>query len=109
MDLEIFNITQNDRLPKLRRQLIGPDGAPLDLTGATVVINMSGIQGMKVTNGVCTVLAPQTNGWVEYPWAAGDTDLSGDFEAKFRATFSGLPMSCPNYGRLHILIDKDVT
>lgn len=108
MDVDIFYITQGDRLPKLRRRLIGPDGQPLNLTGATVVINMKGLNGMKITNGVCTVLAPEVDGWVEYPWAAADTDTAGEFEAKFRATLSGLPLSCPNYGSLQILIDKDV-
>ena len=109
MEIDIFYLTQGDRLPKLRRQLFGPDGVPLNLTGATVVINMRGRDGMKITNGACTVLAPATDGWVDYPWAVADTDLAGTFNAKFRATLSGLPLSCPNYGVLTVMIDKDVS
>lgn len=106
MDIDIFYLTQFDRLPKLRRQLIAPDGSPLNLTGATVVINMKGRDGMKITNGVCTVLAPETNGFVEYAWSAADTDTDGEFMAKFRANLGGLPLSCPNHGALTVTIDK---
>ena len=108
MENDIFYLTQGDRLPKLRRQLFGPDGVPLNLTGATVVINMKGRDGMKITNGACTVVAPATEGWVEYAWAVADTNTAGEYEVKFRATLSGLPLSCPNYGHLQIKIDKDV-
>lgn len=108
MDIDIFYLTQGDRLPKLRRQLIGPDGNPLDLTGATVVINMKGQLGMKITNGACAVIAPATSGWVEYAWTAADTNAAGEFAAKFRATVGGLALSCPNYGVLTVMIDGNV-
>ena len=108
MDVDNFYLTQGDRLPKLRRQLLGPDGLPLDLSGATVVLNMKGRAGMKITNGACAVIAPATTGFVEYAWTAADTDTDGQYEAKFRATFGGLPLSCPNDGVLQVLIDKDI-
>ena len=108
MDIDIFNMTQNDLLPKLRRQLFGPDGQPLNLTGATVVLNMKGRAGMKITNGACAVLAPATTGWVEYSWVLGDTDTDGEFMAKFRASLGGLPLSVPNYGALTVLFDADL-
>ncbi|MES2753834.1 MAG: hypothetical protein V4659_04140 [Pseudomonadota bacterium] len=106
---ETFYIKRGDRLPLLRRPLLAPDGGPLDLTGATVVLNVRARGGaMKVTNAACTVIAPAAAGVVEYGWAAIDTDTAGTFDAEFTATFAGLPITVPNKGFLQIEIGEDL-
>lgn len=95
-------IKQGDRLPILSRQFL-TDGAPTNLTGATVTFNLwnaaSGVQ--VITNGTCTVTAAAT-GNVQYPWTGPDATLPvGVYLGSFTATFAGaVKLTAPNNGSI---------
>lgn len=99
-------IKQGDRLPILSRQFL-TDGAPTNLTGATVTFNLwnaaTGVQ--VITNGTCTVTAPAT-GNVQYPWTGADATLPvGVYLGSFTATFAGaVKLTAPNNGSIVVEI-----
>ena len=110
-DTDTFYLKRGDRLPKMRRPLLGPDGLALDLTTASgVVMHMRNRDGgaVKITAGACAIIAPPTGGVVEYAWAATDTDTAGTFEAEFEVTFSGLKMTVPNASNVSVRIGEDI-
>ena len=105
---EIFNIKQNDTSPALRYTL-----DPLvDLTGSTVVFNLraraTGV--VKIARAVAAIIAPATDGVVQYDWAAGDTDTPGIFEGEFEITFTDSAIETyPNDGYLTVKITGEIS
>lgn len=93
-----FNVKTGDTKP-LRAQLAYVDGGgPINLTGGTVAFHMTGI-----LVGSCTIDDP-LNGWVSYPWAAGETATAGVFDAEFQVTLGGKQSRVPSlgYASIHI-------
>lgn len=104
---DIF-LKQKDRLPKLRATLMDGNG-PINLTGATVKVWFrlkAGGEGSE-RSGNCTIIDPE-NGVVEYAWAAGDTDVPGDYYVEFVVTITGMTMTFPNDGYLSMTILPDL-
>ncbi len=99
------NVKKGDLLPKVTARLLDGNGAPVNLTGCTVVFRLfAGIGGTPIWSHVATILdAAQAR--VEYAWAAGDTDTPGLFFADFRATDSmARSQSFPNDGYFEVEI-----
>lgn len=97
-----FNVKTGDTKP-LRAQLAYVDGGgPINLTGGTVVFHMVGITG-----GACTI-DDAVNGWVSYPWAAGETNTAGIFDADFNVTLAGKQSRVPSLGNATIHIGPAV-
>lgn len=79
--------------------LIEDDGGPINLTGATVTIDISYASWSYyyspyvrvVTDGPCVVDPDQaTNtGYVRWTPQAGDLDIAGNFLYRFRVTYPG--------------------
>ena len=91
-----------DTDPPLRVQLLDGDGTPIDLTGASVAINVawSGRQSVfpystyfdrLIDGGSCTVDPDQTTYTGFLSWTPGANDLSepGSFSYNFEVTFPG--------------------
>ena len=92
---------QGDRRPAMIATLgtLNPDGTvtPDDLTGMTVVLNMSLGNKPIIVDGACVINNPPTAGVVQYNWANGDTNTVGDCDAEFKVTDgSGLAKRYPN-------------
>jgi len=85
-----------DRLPKLECILTDQDGAVVDLTGATVQIQLSKSDGTVVTTDATIVSA--TAGTVEYSWGANDTNTAGAMTVEFIVTSGGLERTFPSTG-----------
>ena len=102
----VFVIKQNDRQPYLYATLLQADGAPVDLTGATVKFVMQKQDGtaLKVNADAIIINAPE--GTVEYRWAAGDTDTPGNYRAEFKVLFAGSQMTVPNAEYITVRIEK---
>ena len=88
-----------DTAPELRVQLCDGDGEPINLTGATVVINIAytrgsyGYQPSKrlVDGGACVPDPDQVANIGYVNWAPLNTDLSvwGTFRYNFEITYAG--------------------
>lgn len=102
----VIHVKKGDRLPKVRARLSGRDdtGAKVikDLTGCTVrmlVRLISAPSSTTATSYACTVDVDPTSGWVEYAWAAGNTDTPGTYFVEFEVTDgSGKQETFPNDG-----------
>jgi hypothetical protein len=90
---------QGDTLPNLTVQLLGPTGAALDLTAATgVTFVMRSAAGVQLVRRAATVTTA-AQGRVSFTWQAGDTDLIGEHDAEWIATFpGGKELTVPNRG-----------
>jgi hypothetical protein len=100
---------KGDRLPVLRAALQGPDGAALDLTGASVTFRMKPVTGgaLKV-NASCAIIGDPTQGIVQYTWGATDTDTVGQFNGEFSASIGGLPLTVPSNNYLLITVEPSL-
>ena len=85
-----FKIAQNDTQPALEGILRDGFGSPIDVTGATVVLQMRLRPGgaVKVNNGSMGAVGSATRGRVKYSWSASDTDTAGIYETSVQVTFS---------------------
>ena len=105
-----FEIKQNDRRPRWRVQLTA-NGAPVNLTGATTAkfTMMAGTSGTpKVNKGDMTIVDAAT-GVVEYPWAAADTDTSGEYNVEVEVDWGGgETQTFPSVGYFTITIEDDL-
>lgn len=83
-----FNIGQNDTWPPIQGTLEA-SGAPVDLTGATVRVNMKPAGGSSLTidNATATILSA-VDGEVEYAWQAADTSAAGSYTLEWEVTFA---------------------
>jgi hypothetical protein len=106
-----FETKKGSREPSLVATLRHANGAAVDLTGATVVLNMVPRAGgpAKVTAAAVTVLAPATAGRVQYDWAAADVDTAGWYHAEFKATLgNGKPLVAPSRGVVVVMVTEPV-
>lgn len=83
-----FTIGQNDTWPPIQATLKGAEGDPVDLTGATVRVNMKAAGGSLVLDNVTATTLVAANGTVEYSWQTGDTASAGNFTFEWEVTFS---------------------
>lgn len=94
---KIFSIKVGDRLPALRIQLLKCDGTVFDLTGYTVRVTIAPcVGGRAIVRDANAPLVDAPNGICEYAWAAGTTDLAGEYKVEaivnngtLEATFPG--------------------
>lgn len=81
----------------------------VDLTGASVVFNMTTPDGTaKVDRGVCTIINP-TLGYVKYEFQSADVDTAGSYRGEFEVTFVDTVVSTfPNDSYIPIKIISDL-
>ena len=92
-------LKKGDRLPVIDVQLIGANGAAVNLTGATVTFTMASEDGRVISNRAPATVTAATTGNVRYSWDADDTLQIGTFLCEWVATFAGgLEMTFPNRG-----------
>lgn len=65
------------------------DGAPQDLTGATLTAEILrfGTGTARAVTGTLTPLEPRTDGVFTWRYSSGDVAESGDFRVQFTATY----------------------
>lgn len=111
-----WTMKRGDLLPSIRAQLgTRPGGpgtslVPTDLTGMTScrfvmqqvevvapAVAKTVLGAARVVTGVQRDGATLTaaDGWVEYEWTAGDTDVVGDYEAEWETLWGGKPQTFP--------------
>ena len=98
-------LKRGDTRPAIRATLKS-NGAPVDLSGASVRFVMVG-QGIALTRDAEIVDA--ANGVVRVVFEPGDTDQAGTYHAEFEATFSdGRRETYPSHGYLTVQILPDL-
>ena len=106
-----FEIKQNDTSPALEGILRDGFGSPIDITGATVVLNTRLQPGgtVKVSGGSMGAVGSAVNGRVKYSWVAADTDTAGIYEAEIQITFSnGKIRTIPPKGYFIVDVTDDI-
>lgn len=106
-----ITIKRHDTRPSLRVRLIQKsDGEPVDLTGATALFYMKDSVGvLKVNGGAAAVEVPETDGYIRYDWAVGDTDTSDDYIAEFEVDYGGgAKLTVPSKGVIKIKVVEDL-
>lgn len=89
-------INQGDTAPRLTATLIDADGAPIDATGATVVLELT---GLTQTGNLVLPASVADDGSVYHDWAEADSATTGYYGGRWRATLtSGQVQSAPNDG-----------
>lgn len=102
-------VKQGDTLPVIQSTLTDATGAPVNVTGGTVLFSMTaGIgQPAKVAGGTATFTAGGGSaGVVSYAWKAADTDTAGVYFAEwlYKAAGGGGSEHFPNDGYLTIVV-----
>lgn len=102
-----FQLKEGDTSPSISYELTP---TTVDLTGASVVFNMTTRRGVvKVSRAAATVTTPTGTPTVQYDWIAADTDTAGTYRAEFEVTYGdGSIETFPNTGFLTISITKDL-
>lgn len=105
---DTFNMKRGDTVPSIRRQLMGGDGIPVDLTGAVVRFSMKDYRGIKIMREECEIIDAST-GVVQYNWQAGDTSVDGKYCAEFEVTYDNDGVETfPNFEFINVVIYKDI-
>jgi hypothetical protein len=94
-------VHQGDLLPALTGTLLNPDLSAVDLTGATVALELVQMATSQVIALPADIQGTDaTLGLVEHAWAAGETDQSGAYFYHWLVTWpSSGPESFPNNSR----------
>ena len=111
MPHEDFEIKENDTSPSLEGICRDGFGAPVNMTGATVVFNMRlhPAGAVKISSGAMTAVGSAANGRFKYVWQTGDTNTPGTYEGEVQATFSnGAIRTFPPNGYFLIFIADDI-
>ena len=106
-----FQIKENDTSPPLEGILRDGFGSPINITGATVVLNTRLRPGgaVKVNGGIMGAVGNAENGRVKYSWTASDTDTPGIYEAEIQITFSnGKIRTIPPKGYFLVDVTDDI-
>lgn len=100
---------QFDRLPVWAGTLYPVEnGAPLDLTGATLHFRARQIGTSRVIGGVATNVAPYTGEWYYEP-TAEDTAVAGDYLWEVTVVYpNGKPATWPNDGHGQLRINDSL-
>jgi hypothetical protein len=110
MPEETFYIKSNDTASFLTRDLKDAFGAPVNVTGASVVFSMrvKPAGTMKITRQT-GVIVNAGIGRVRYEWTASNTDTADEYEGEFQVTYAnGKIQTFPNDGHIPIVITDDV-
>ncbi len=105
---QIFEIVRGDRSPSLRMNLQDGAGNNVSIVGQTAtVISLRNLKtrGVVITDQAVTVNT-ESSGDVQYDWAAGDTDIGGDYITQVKVTIAGKDRTFPV--RSHRLIVRIV-
>lgn len=110
MDSPDFYLAEGDVLPVIKGALTWADDAAVDLTGATVMFQVRPRNKHEdVFLATADIVGPPTQGNVQYQWIPSDTDLPGDFDARWVVIFpSGKQASFPNSRKLLLRIDSPI-
>ena len=110
MPEETFYIKQNDTASFLTRDLKDAFGAPVNVTGATVVFSMrvKPAGTVKVNAQACNLVTAGI-GRVRYEWVAANTDTADEYEGEFQVTYAnGKIQSFPNDGYIPVVVTDDI-
>lgn len=85
-----LTFVQGDTAPAILAQILkDSDDTPIDLTGATVRIQMRKADDRRFTvNAVATLVTPD-EGRVSYDWSTNDLATPGDYLVQWEITYSG--------------------
>jgi hypothetical protein len=112
MPEETFYIKQNDTASFLTRDLKDAFGAPVNVTGASVVFSMRvKPAGTIKVNAQTAVIVTGGTGRVRYEWASdgSDTNTADEYEGEFQVSYAnGKIQTFPNDGHIPIVITDDV-
>jgi len=102
-----IKIVKDDTLPVLNATIL-QDGAPVDLTSATVKFYMKNADtgAVKINGSACAIISA-TDGTVRYSWSASDTDTEGDYLGEFEVTFPSGKIQT-GFKQLSIVIRADI-
>jgi hypothetical protein len=106
--MSTFRIKRGDLLPEIEGTCEDDDG-PVDLTNATSVRFLMGVNGSS-TNKVAAAatFVSKPDGTVKYTWAGTDTDTVGPYDGEFEVTWPGSkPETFPNRGFIKIDVFQD--
>ena len=105
-----FAIKRKATRPYLRLLVKDKDGNAFDFTGAvSATFMMYDSDGTQILSAAATIATPVTSGILIYQWAAGDTDLAGEFRAEFDVSYgAGDTLTIPVRGNLVIQIYEDL-
>lgn len=109
-----FKIKRHDLRPYLPAQFFKPDGTtPLPLSAAVAVYfivrsKTAATDAAPLLRKPC-VITDAVNGLVEYRWAVGDTDLSGNFNYEFEIMWPNAePQTIPADSYLDLIVLDDL-
>jgi hypothetical protein len=86
----------NNRQPPLTGQIL-TDGVPVNLTGATVKLQMRAVNSATLKVDAAAVVDVAATGSVHYDWAAADVDTAGYYVAWWRVTAGGTFEDTPEF------------
>lgn len=102
-----IKIVRNDTRPPLEFT-ITQDGAPVDLTGATVKFYMKDATAgtVKISGALCAIV-DAVKGKCRYNWIAADTNTLGTYLGEVEVTFPDLKIQT-GYKQITIVIRSDI-
>ena len=106
-----FEIKQNDTSPALEGILRDGFKRPINITGATVVLNTRLRPGgaVKVNGGTMGAVGDAVKGRAKYSWTASDTNTAGIYEWEIQITFSnGKIRTIPPKGHFLLEVTDDI-
>jgi hypothetical protein len=104
-----FYIKQNDTVPSIRADLFSGNGDPIDLIDASVRFRMRKTRGKTGLVDSNALVISETDGVVQYDWAAEDTAETGSCQAEFEVTYpDGTVETFPNNEYIHVQIIDDI-
>lgn len=99
---------QHDTRPSLVKTLLDASGAAVNITGATVVFNMSQ-GGVAVVSRAAAVVTDGTNGIVTFTPSSTHTATAGEYAGEFEVTFSGGGVQTfPSPHKMRIVITPEI-
>jgi hypothetical protein len=99
-----FYLSEGNRLPVIVEDLYGPDGALLDLTGATVTFIYTLKRQVEPDRGGAAVIV-SVNGRVSYAWQVGDSDKPGPYDYQWHVVYAdGRAIDVPNANGYRLLL-----